>query len=157
MTTFARIVGGVAIDCRVHATATELAACFHAEWLAANPFIVVPDGTVHGARDNGNGTFSNPAIPAPVLVDLVPSRSDFIDHCITQFGGVARFGAIMAAAKVSADGTVAAYYEKYTSIVVVTKAQAQAFFTAVRTAALPAGAVVTVAEITAIVANWPKG
>lgn len=65
MTTFARIVQGFAIDCRVHATATELAACFHPEWLAAHPFVVVPDGTQHGAKDNGNGTFTNILPPQP--------------------------------------------------------------------------------------------
>lgn len=59
MTTFARIVGGFAIDCRVQASATELAACFHPDWLAKNPFVQVPDGTLHGAKDNGNGTFTN--------------------------------------------------------------------------------------------------
>ncbi len=157
MTTFARIVQGFAIDCRVHASATELAACFHPDWLAANPFVVVPDGTIHGAKDNGNGTFSNPIIPPPVLNDLLLARSDFIDHCISQFGGAARFGAVIAAAKASADGTVAAYYEKYTAAPVAIKSQAQAFFTAIRAAGLPAGSSVTVAEITAIVVNWPKG
>lgn len=67
MTTFARIVGGFALDCQIAATATELAARFHPEWLAKNPFIVVPDGTLHGALDNGNGTFSNPLPPVPVV------------------------------------------------------------------------------------------
>lgn len=60
MTTFARLVNGSALDCRVQASAAELAACFHPAWLAANPFSVVPDGTVHGAKDNGDGTFTNP-------------------------------------------------------------------------------------------------
>lgn len=65
MTTFARLVNGYALDCRVHASATEMTACFHPDWLAANPFTVVPDGTIHGAKDNGNGTFTNP--PAPPI------------------------------------------------------------------------------------------
>ncbi len=66
MTTFARLVDGVALDCQILATATELAARFHPEWLAKHPFVVVPDGTIHGAVDNGNGTFTNPVLPEPV-------------------------------------------------------------------------------------------
>lgn len=60
MTTFARIVDGFTTDVRVHASSAELAACFHPDWLAAHPFVVVPDGTLHGAKDNGNGTFTPP-------------------------------------------------------------------------------------------------
>lgn len=60
MSTFARIVNGCAVDCRVQASAADLAACFHPDWLAKNPFVIVPDGTLHGAIDNGNGTFTNP-------------------------------------------------------------------------------------------------
>lgn len=48
MTTYARLVDGHALDCCVHANAEELAACFHPEWLAANPFSAVPDDTRHG-------------------------------------------------------------------------------------------------------------
>ena len=158
MTTFARLVNGFALDCRVHASATEMAACFHPDWLAANPFVVVPDGTMHGAKDNGNGTFSNPIVAPPPVVDLLLARSDLIDHLITQLGGAARFGAVIAAAKTATDGTVAAYYEKYSANgAPTTKAQAQTVFTAIRAAGLPAGSQVTVAEITAIVTNWPKG
>lgn len=67
MSTFARVTGGFALDCRVNASAAELAACFHPDWLAKNPFVVVPDGTIHGAKDNGNGTFTNPSpsVPTP--------------------------------------------------------------------------------------------
>ena len=80
MTTFARLVNGFALDCRVHATATELAACFHPEWLAANPFVVVPDGTIHGAKDNGNGTFTNPPPPpVPVPQPRAATRIEVID------------------------------------------------------------------------------
>lgn len=59
MTTFARSVGGFAVDIQIAASATELQGRFHPDWLAKNPFIVVPDGTLHGAIDNGNGTFTN--------------------------------------------------------------------------------------------------
>ena len=80
MTTFARLVDGYAVDCRVQASATELAACFHPDWLATHPFVVVPDGTVHGAKDNGDGTFTNPPIPPPpVPQPRVATRIEVID------------------------------------------------------------------------------
>lgn len=87
VTTFARIVGGYALDCRVHASATELAACFHPEFLAENPFAVVPDGTRHGAKDNGNGTFTNLPLPAPVTVPERLLRKDARAVVIAALGG----------------------------------------------------------------------
>lgn len=65
MTTYARLVDGFAVDCQVAANTAELSARFHPDWYAAHPFSVVPDGTLHGAKDNGNGTFTNPPSPAP--------------------------------------------------------------------------------------------
>lgn len=159
MTTFARLINGVALDCQI-GTVSDLATRFHPVWLSKNPFTEVPDGTLHGAKDNGDGTFSNPVIVQPALIDLILSKSDFIDHCSAQLGSAAtgqvRFGAIIAAARASTDGAVAFGISKYDSLSAVTKAQAQAFFTAIRQAGLPGGAIVTVAEITAIVTNWPK-
>lgn len=63
MTTYAHIVDGHTTN--VVVTPPDLSLRFHPDWLAANPFVVVPDGTLHGARDNGDGTFSNPPAPAP--------------------------------------------------------------------------------------------
>lgn len=61
MSTFARIFDGFALDCQVADSEMELASRFHPEWLSNNPFVIVPGGTLHGARDNGDGTFTNPA------------------------------------------------------------------------------------------------
>ncbi len=71
MSTFARIVDGVALDCQVADDASELAARFHPEWLARNPFTQVPDGTAHGAVSDGHGGWINPP-PAPVPAPLEP-------------------------------------------------------------------------------------
>ena len=87
MTTYARLVNGFALDCQVAASAAELAARFHPAWLAANPFTVVPDGTIHGARDNGNGTFTNPPPTPVVTVDKILLRKEARDHVITALGG----------------------------------------------------------------------
>lgn len=77
MTTYAHIVDGYTTDVRIHASATELAACFHPEWLAKNPFTVVPDGTQHGAKDNGDGTFTNPVVATPVVIDTSFAAAEF--------------------------------------------------------------------------------
>ncbi len=156
MTTFARVLGGYALDCLTASDASGLAARFHPDWLAAHPFVIVPDGTKHGAADNGDGTFTNPIPVVQPPVDAMLSRADLIAHCVTQFGTNARWGAVILAAKTATDPTVAGLYEQYTALIQCTKAQAQGFFTAIRAASLPNGGVVTVAEITAIVVNWPK-
>ncbi len=86
MTTFARLADGYALDCQHADTATQLAARFHPDWLAAHPFIQVPDGTLHGARDNGNGTFTNPIVVPPPLPDAVLSRQQLRKHIVKVFG-----------------------------------------------------------------------
>ena len=65
MKTFARIVDGFAIDIQIADSLADLATRFNPEWLARNPFTQVPDGTEHGAFDNGDGTFTNPTPPVP--------------------------------------------------------------------------------------------
>lgn len=45
--------------------------CFTEEWIldeanAGHPFSQVPDGTKHGAIDNGDGTFTNPPDPSTI-------------------------------------------------------------------------------------------
>lgn len=164
MTTFVRLLDSTAVDIQIAATATELATRFHPEWLAKNIFVVVPDNDIsgkplrHGAvTGDGGVSFTNPPAAIVVLSDKFLSRSDLIAHCINQFGSNTRWGAVIAAIKTSTDPAVAGFYEQYTALPVVAKAQVQAFFTAVRAASLPAGAIVTVAEITAIVTNWPQG
>lgn len=157
MTTFARVNNGFAEDCRVHASATELAACFHPDWLAAHPFVVVPNGTIHGAKDNGDGTFTNPQPTIPVLVDLTQSRPAFVDYLVQQVGSVTRAGTIILAAKNAADPTVAAYWDQYTSNTSITKQFANKFMLALQAASLPAGSIITNQERNAVNANWPQG
>lgn len=60
MSTYARIVSGYAVD--VVVTPPLLNERFNAEWLAHQTFIVVPDGTQNGAKDNGDGSYTNPAV-----------------------------------------------------------------------------------------------
>lgn len=86
MTTYARIVDGRAYDCQTASSPAELAKRYHPQWLAANPFTVVPDGTLHGAVDNGNGTFTNPPI-VQTYVDRVLLRKEARDHVVQALGG----------------------------------------------------------------------
>ena len=87
MTTYARIVSGYALDCQSAASATQLVARYHPVWLAANPFTVVPDGTLHGAKDNGNGTFTNPPIATPLTKDLTLTKKEARALAVEVFGG----------------------------------------------------------------------
>lgn len=62
MTTFAHIENGYVIDPYDHATIAEYKSRFGAladQWV----IVSVPSGTVHGAKDNGDGTFTNPPPP----------------------------------------------------------------------------------------------
>lgn len=158
MTTYARLINGYAVD--VVTTPPALTERFHPEWLARQNFVVVPDGTKNNAADNGDGTFTNPPPPVIQMVDRLLAKADLISHLIAQLGGNSagnsRFGAIIAAAKNSTDPAVAGMYEQYRELPAFTKAQAQAFLTAIRASGVPAGAAVTIAEITAVVANWPQ-
>lgn len=77
MSTYARIVDGFALDCQVASDIAELATRFNPDWLATHTFSMVPDGTVHGAYDNGDGTFTNPSAPPdPDPVQPQPTISD---------------------------------------------------------------------------------
>ena len=80
MSTYARIVDGFAVDIVVEPPL--LAERFNPDWMAAQTFIVVPDGTIHGASDNGDGTFTNPppATPPDVISvsDPIADLSDQI-------------------------------------------------------------------------------
>lgn len=72
MTTYARLVDGFALDVQSAASANDLAARYHADWLAKNQFSVVPDDTLHGRSytlSSDQVTIiwgSNPTVPAPI-------------------------------------------------------------------------------------------
>jgi len=159
MTTFARIVGGYAVDCQTASSIEVLATRFHPEWLAKNPFVIVPDGTLHGALDNGNGTFTNPSPPPVSLIDRVLNENDLIDYVTGQLGngaaGDTRYGTILLAAKGTTDPTVATKFAKFTAEP-GRRQPTKKLLNAMKTAALPAGSAVTTAEINAIDNNWPQ-
>jgi hypothetical protein len=53
---YARIIGGYAIDVHEASSIAELE-----KRLGVTGFVQVPSTTQHGAKDNGDGTFTNPA------------------------------------------------------------------------------------------------
>lgn len=159
MTTYARLVNGHALDCQVAASVADLAERFHPAWLAANPFSIVPDGTLHGAKDNGNGTFTNPPVPPPVVVDRVFNRQELRDYLVTHFGnnnaGRIKVGTILAAFRASTDGQVAFYWDDFDSRSAYEKSTVTALLTFLRSKDIGGVGYITVSEITAVNTNWP--
>lgn len=156
MTTFARLVGGYALDCQIVATAAELAARFHPDWLAANPFAVVPDGTVHGATENGDGTFTNPAPPSePSPKPRILSKTAFQDFVWAQLGGsvngMARFNQILKACA-GGDDILQAIYDRYVAADTFAKDQVNAL-----TTIMVQANVMSADEQKRVIVNWPQG
>lgn len=155
MTTYARLVGGVALDCQVAGSTTELAARFHPAWLADNSFTVVPDGTTHGAKDNGNGTFTNPTGSPPTVQARVLPWADLTAYLIGLLGGGtagrAALGTIIKTCQASsagADNYFSAYLQSNTSFA---KADFISVLADVSTVIIPNG------QKTAVANNWPQG
>lgn len=159
MTTYARIDNGYALDCQTASDLNVLASRYHPEWFARQTFIVVPDGTKHGAIDNGNGTFTNQGLPIVTLIDAVLDENGFIDYMTGQLGGGAtgdaRYGAVLIAAKNTTDSTVATKFAKFNAAP-GGRQPTKKLLNAMKTAALPAGSAVTTAEVNAIDNNWPQ-
>lgn len=154
MSTFARLVDGFALDCQEASSMQELSTRFHPDWFVKNPFISVPDGTRHGARDNGNGTFTNPPASAGAAIPHVLSASAFQDICETGLGGnsagAARFGAIMRELATSQDDNVFAINQRFIKATTFDKQKTTAMLNA-----LVLKAVITPQERSAILALWP--
>lgn len=91
MTTYARIVDGRALDVyRIPARLPSWAAT-EAELLARvfpgiAGFIVVPDDCKPGSTDNGDGTYSDPAVAKPTVYAVL-TRQDFRAHAVKILGG----------------------------------------------------------------------
>lgn|GEM_PF-1830406 len=116
MTTFARIESGIAFDPVVAASA-EAAKAIFGPIADAWVFTLVPDGTKHGARDNGDGTFTNPIPRAVEPTYSSLSKVQFQDLCVVQLGGDAtgraRYVSVMNQIKASTNPDTAFSYERY--------------------------------------------
>lgn len=153
MTTYARIVDGHAVDIVV--TPPELNERFHPEWLARQNFVVVPDGTEHGATDNNDGTFTNPpAPPPPAPVYILLSKTAFQDLAWAQLGsgasGMARFSVILKACA-NGNDVLQAIFDRYQAATLFARDQVKAL-----TDIMVGAGVMQGFEQLAILTNWPK-
>ena len=124
------------------------------DWLV----VEVPNNTEHGAKDNGDGTFTNPAaVPAAPATPAVLSSTAFQDVCETALGGGstgrARFGEIVRAMQTSADNELLAVYKRYEKSVTFEKSKVAGLLTLLVAKGV---ASLTAQERTAILAGWPE-
>ncbi len=88
MTTFAHTETGQALDPRIEKSKQDYydksSELVRDDWI----IIQVPDGTQHGAKDNGDGTFSNPAPPPKPQPAPVTTKQQILDQ-ITILKGLA--------------------------------------------------------------------
>lgn len=152
MTTYAQVHSGIAHN--VIPRAPE--ECFPASWIeketdAGRPFSVVPDGTKHGARDNGNGTFTNPASTATTKV-LTSTQFHALAASIV---GTERLGDILLALEASTNGNAKFAWQRYTAANApdgkFIKSDCVELFTGI-----VALTIMTATEATNILAAWPS-
>lgn len=148
---WAQIINGRAVN----PVTVDPADCYAAEWLAEQPpFVEVPDGTLHGAVDNGDGTFTN---PVEASKPRILSKTAFQDYAVTQLGGgltgMGRFTEIMDATRNSSAGAVRFAYSRYEAANTFEKENTSQL-TAVMAADTTEGHL-TEQERTAILDNWP--
>lgn len=149
--TWAQIIDGLAVN----VVTTDPKECFAEEWLESHPpFIIVPDGTLHGAKDNGDGSFTNPSGVIPTA-PLLLSATSFQDVCETALGvgatGQARFGAVIRAMAASADDQVFAAYQRFFKSITFDKAKVGLML-----ALLVSKGLMTAQERLGILSGWPE-
>lgn len=156
MTTFAHTETGQALDPATANDSAEYAARFNAEAMIGWEIAQVPDGTRHGARSNGDGTYTSPATVS-VARPLILSKTAFQDYAVLQLGGgeagMARFTEIMDATSASASGAVRFAYARYEAASTFEKTNT-ATLTAIMAGDTQTGHL-TADERTAILDNWP--
>lgn len=92
--TYAQIIGGFVQNC----VDRPVGECFSPDYIASEtdagrPWVAVPDGTLSGAKDMGDGTFQNPVLPTPTGGRDI-NRAEFLD--IAMATNPAVFNAILA-------------------------------------------------------------
>ena len=163
MTKYARIRDGFCTDVyRVpedYGTFELLNKC-----LPGGGFIVVPDNTVHGAKDNGNGAYTNPTPPppppAPSVVYKKLHRGGRLQIMTDVFSDARQIAITAAFDALTDDVWVIRRRKFYSETYYITRDEMTQLFTAMRNADIPTGPTkITVSEIAAIAAHeaWLKG
>jgi len=165
MATFAHIETGAALDPIERDTADAYRALFASSVTQSWTVSEVPAGTQHGAKPNGDGTYTNPANPQP-QADVVFDKADFKEYCYGVLGamalpngtaqqkleaGLARFGEIIMAADASTNPSVFAAFDQYSDATSYRKDRVSLFLSVLVNASI-----VTAQEYTAVTDNWPK-
>ncbi|CAB4188086.1 hypothetical protein UFOVP1169_56 [uncultured Caudovirales phage] len=148
---FAHIETGAALDPQFDTDAGKYAARFAPGIMAQWVISQVPDDTQHGAKDNGDGTFTNPGPPPAKAVPLTLSATGFQDACETGLGSTARFGKIIRDMAESADDQVFSTYQRFIKSTTFDKSKAAPLFSL-----LVSKGLMTAPERTAILAAWPE-
>ena len=158
MSIFAHIESGFALDVWPNATQDDYEARFKAmpdfgTW----QIVEVPADTKHGAKVNGDGTYTNPASVVIPKTPRILSKTGFQDYAVSQLGGgvtgMGRFTDIMDATESSLSSTVRFAFARYQAADTFEKDK-----TAILTQIMAADSTVghlTSAERTAILDNWP--
>lgn len=167
MTKYAIISSGVVTELVAAPDPLPLWAADDAAWLAKqfpslSGFTQVPDDTLPGATDNGDGTFANPTQVVPSKPKAL-SKTAFMKHAVGQFAATnstnlkdsyARYYTVMSVAKSSSDDAVRAAHEQYDIAIEVSKAEVETL-TQWMVDATGDTDRLTSAERTAVLDNWP--
>ena len=150
---YARVVGGFLIDV-YEVPSAQFPSLEHLnKCLPGGGFIEVPSDAVHSAKDNGDGTYTNPSgasVPKPVVFR---TGKDMALQLITWLGGNgaarAALGAIVKACQGSANGADN-FFAYYLTLENFTKAEFLAVLNAVD------NSIVSANQKTFVAANWPE-
>lgn len=156
MPLYAHTESGFAHDPQQNASPAEYAARFHASVSGAWQIVQVPDGTLHGAKDNGGGNYTNPTPPvppAPAYRKLL--RGDRLEILSAVFSDARQTAIDTASAALADDASKQALKRFNSETSAWSRDQMIAFFTALRQLDVPnsgtgAAGKITIAEITAI-------
>ena len=166
MTKYARLRGGSLIDVKnVPGDFAHLGTLNRC--LPGGGFIDVPGDAQNGAKDNGDGTYTNPTPTAPALAPKVFDTASWKEYAYGVLGtiaaplgtddekltaGLRRYGAILKAARASIDdGTVAAL-DQYDDADNYRKDRVALFLKVLN----DDNKIVTDTEFAAIIGSWPE-
>lgn len=167
MTTYAHTETGFALDPWPNDTQPEYEARFAGIDKSQWHIVSVPDGTRQGAKDNGDGTYTNPSVPSHTPQPSALSGKEFFEYAVAvlmtvnsanKAASMLRYGQIIAAmlAKAATDPMTAIAETSYRAALAgghLTFADAEILIPALE--ANGAASTITSAEATAILANWP--
>lgn len=150
MALYAHVESGKAMDVQEDVSSTHYLRRFSGVNTSAWVVATVPAGTTHGAADNGNGTFTNVALPAPPMNARL-QRGERLDLLNDVFAAP-RLIAINTAFEAQTDPALVIARDRHKSETArFSRGQMVELFMALRQADVPtAGTKITVAEITAI-------